>query len=140
MTILKCETKSRQNINYIDDELVCGRTNYSSDEYGIGEYGKGEHGIGELRIGEYGIGQLGIGQHRIGKYEIGEHGNRRIRNRQSNLSKCCFKSLDRTVVYQCRGRRGEPCLEPPDQARSYIMGHRAMAPRGGQHLQVSVSY
>ena len=31
ITNLKYETKSRQNINYIDDELVCRRKNYSSD-------------------------------------------------------------------------------------------------------------
>ena len=31
MKNLKCKTKSRQNINYIDDELVCRRKNYSSD-------------------------------------------------------------------------------------------------------------
>ena len=73
ITNLKCETKSRRNINYIDDELVCRRKNYSSDrqirnkrtryigEYGIGEHGIGKYGIGEhgnLEIGEYGIGEM----------------------------------------------------------------------------------
>ena len=56
---MKCETKFRQNINYIDDELVCREKNIIV----IGEYGIGKHGIGEHGIGEYGLGKYGIGEH-----------------------------------------------------------------------------
>ena len=72
--------KFRQNINYIDNELVCRRKNvivigeYGIGKHGIGEYGIGEYGIGEYGIGEYGIGEYGIGEYGIGEYGIGEYG------------------------------------------------------------------
>ena len=81
ITNLKCETKSRQNINYIDDELVCRRKiiiaigKYEISKFDIGEHGIGEHGIGEHGIGKQGIGEHGIGEHGIGEHGIGEHGN-----------------------------------------------------------------
>ena len=58
---LKFETKSRQNMNYIYDELVCRPKNIIA----IGKYE-----ISKLDIGEHGIGEHGIGEHGIGK-----HGN-----------------------------------------------------------------
>ena len=64
ITNLKYETKSRQNIIYIDKKLICRRTNYSIDRQirnkrprYIDKYGIGEHGIGEYRIGEHGLGE-----------------------------------------------------------------------------------
>ena len=58
ITNLKCETKSRQNINYIDDE------HWFADEKITIAIGKYE--ISELDIGEYGIGEHGIGEHGMG--------------------------------------------------------------------------
>ena len=64
ITNLKCETKSRPNMNYISDELVCRRRiiiaigKYEIRKLDIGEQGVGEHGIGEHGIGEHGIGEL----------------------------------------------------------------------------------
>ena len=55
---LKCETKSRQNWNYIDDELVCRPKNIIAiGKYEISKLDIGEHGIGKHGIGEYGIGE-----------------------------------------------------------------------------------
>ena len=59
ITNLKCETKSRHNMNYIDDELVCRPKNiivigkYEISKLDIGEHGIGEHGIGEYGLGEH---------------------------------------------------------------------------------------
>jgi len=66
ITNLKYETKSRQNINYIDDELVCRRKNIPATC---------KYEISELDIGEYGIGERGIGERGTGEHGIGEHGN-----------------------------------------------------------------
>ena len=55
---LKCETKSRQIMNYIDDLLVCRPKNIIAiGKYEINKLDIGEHGIGEHGIGEYGIGE-----------------------------------------------------------------------------------
>ena len=61
---LKCEMKSKQNMNYIDNELVCKPKNIIAiGKYEINKLDIDEHGIGEQRIGEHGIGEHGIGEH-----------------------------------------------------------------------------